>query len=138
MRFIELNLSPLVGSLARIILDTTLIEFRVKEKAVPVSILHAHPPPRCCEYLRSRWLLVPRFPQGSGDSWKNSRKLGSGDVAAMDMLQRSSQTLYLVWTENRQDLSDPGVFSPRRDVAHLFTAHPDDTFLVRFAYWFTR
>ena len=62
----------------------------------------------------------------------------SGDVAAMDTLQRSSQTLCLVWTENRQDLSDPGVFSPGRDVAHLFTAHPDNTFLVRFAYWFTR
>ena len=33
MRFIELNLSPLVGSLARIILDTTLIEFRVEGKS---------------------------------------------------------------------------------------------------------
>jgi len=51
---------------------------------------------------------------------------------------RLGSTLYLVWTENRQDLSNPGVFSPRRDVASLFTAHPDDIFLVRFAYWFTR
>ncbi len=47
-------------------------------------------------------------------------------------------TLYLVWTENRQDLSDPGHYSLRRDAARLFTAHPDDIFLVRFSYWFSK
>jgi hypothetical protein len=47
-------------------------------------------------------------------------------------------TLYLVWTENREDFSDPGQFSPKRDATRLFTAHPDDTFLVRVSYWFTR
>ena len=51
---------------------------------------------------------------------------------------RLGSTLYLVWTENRQDLSDPGVFSPRRDIGKVFTAAPNDIFLVRFAYWFSR
>jgi hypothetical protein len=47
-------------------------------------------------------------------------------------------TLYLVWTENRQDLSNPGHVSLRRDVGRLFSAPADDVFLVRFSYWLSR
>src|SRR6266571_2247328 len=47
-------------------------------------------------------------------------------------------TLYFVWTENRQDFSDPGQFSLKRDAGRLFTAHPNDIFLVRFSYWFSK
>jgi hypothetical protein len=46
-------------------------------------------------------------------------------------------TLYLVWTENRQDNSHPGYFSTGHDVSRLL-AHPDDVFLVRLAYWFSK
>jgi hypothetical protein len=46
-------------------------------------------------------------------------------------------TLYLVWTENRQDHSNPGYYSTSHDVAHLF-GHPDDVFLARIAYWFSK
>jgi hypothetical protein len=51
---------------------------------------------------------------------------------------RLGSTLYLVWTENRQDFSNPGVFSPRRDTGRLFSAQPDDVLLVRLAYWFSK
>jgi hypothetical protein len=51
---------------------------------------------------------------------------------------RLGSTLYFVWTENRQDNSNPGQFSTRRDVGKLFTAHANDIFLVRLAWWFTR
>ena len=51
---------------------------------------------------------------------------------------RLGSTLYLVWTETREDLANPGVFSPGRDTRRLFTAAPNDIFLVRFAYWFSR
>ena len=51
---------------------------------------------------------------------------------------RLGSTLYFVWTENRRDLSNPGVFSPRHDIGRLFSARPDDVFLVRLAYWFSR
>jgi hypothetical protein len=52
---------------------------------------------------------------------------------------RLGSTLYFVWTENRQDTtSNPGVFSPKHDLANMFAAHPDDVFLVRLAYWFSR
>jgi hypothetical protein len=50
---------------------------------------------------------------------------------------RLGSTLYLVWTENRQDNSNPGHFSAGHDVSRLF-AHPDDVFLVRLAYWFSK
>jgi hypothetical protein len=50
---------------------------------------------------------------------------------------RLGSTLYLVWTENRQDNSNPGYFSASHDVSHLF-AHPNDVFLVRLAYWFSK
>jgi len=48
---------------------------------------------------------------------------------------RLGSTLYFVWTENRLDQSNPGMFSPGRDVGKLFSAHPNDIFLVRLAYW---
>jgi hypothetical protein len=51
---------------------------------------------------------------------------------------RLGSTLYFVWQENRQDLSNPGTLSPRRDVGRLFSAAPDDVFLVRLAYWISR
>jgi hypothetical protein len=47
-------------------------------------------------------------------------------------------TLYVVWTENREDLSNPGHLSPGRDFGRLFTAPPNDIFQVRFSYWFSR
>jgi hypothetical protein len=50
---------------------------------------------------------------------------------------RLGSTLYLVWTENRQNNSNPGYFSASHDVSHLF-ARPDDVFLARFAYWFSK
>lgn len=51
---------------------------------------------------------------------------------------RLGSTLYFVWTENRQDSSNPGQFSAGRDAGRLFTAKPNDIFLVRLAYWFSR
>jgi hypothetical protein len=50
---------------------------------------------------------------------------------------RLGSTLYLVWTENRQDYSNPGRFTTGHDVSHLL-AHPDDVFLARLAYWFSK
>jgi hypothetical protein len=51
---------------------------------------------------------------------------------------RLGSTLYFVWTENRQDSANTNTFSPRHDFGSMFTAHPDDVFLVRLAYWFSR
>jgi hypothetical protein len=51
---------------------------------------------------------------------------------------RLGSTLYLVWTENRQDFSNPGQFSLTRDAGRMFAAPPNDIFQVRFSYWFSK
>lgn len=51
---------------------------------------------------------------------------------------RLGSTLYFVWTQNRQDFSNPGQFSPGRDISDLFSAPADDVFLIRLAYWIGR
>jgi hypothetical protein len=42
-----------------------------------------------------------------------------------------------VWQENRQDYSNPGRFTAGHDISRLLS-HPDDVFLARVAYWFSK
>ena len=51
---------------------------------------------------------------------------------------RPGSTLYVVWTDQRQDESDPGDFRVRRDFSRLFSADADDVFLVKMTYWIGR
>ncbi|MGA2261335.1 MAG: DUF5916 domain-containing protein [Acidobacteriota bacterium] len=51
---------------------------------------------------------------------------------------RLGSTLFLVWTQERQDNSHPGDFTLGRDVSSLFQAHADNVFAVKLAYWLTR
>ncbi|MFN8669345.1 MAG: DUF5916 domain-containing protein [Gemmatimonadaceae bacterium] len=52
---------------------------------------------------------------------------------------RPGSTLFLVWTQGRQDASDiDRRQSWGRDYRDLFALHPDNTFLVKMAYWFDR
>ena len=51
---------------------------------------------------------------------------------------RLGSTLYFVWTQNRLDFSNPGQFSPGRDIAKLFSAPANNILLVRLAYWLSR
>jgi hypothetical protein len=51
---------------------------------------------------------------------------------------RAGSTLYAVWTEQREDLTNPGNFSFRRDASALFAAPANDIFLVKIAYWIGR
>jgi hypothetical protein len=52
---------------------------------------------------------------------------------------RPGSTLFVVWTHGRQDDSNrnPGQ-SWRRDYRELFELHPENTFLVKLAYWINR
>jgi hypothetical protein len=52
---------------------------------------------------------------------------------------RPGSTMYLVWTHGRQD-SDDGTNhqSWSRDYRDLFAAHPNNTFLIKLAYWVNR
>ncbi len=52
---------------------------------------------------------------------------------------RPGSTLFLVWTQGRQDDRNlDGRQSWTRDYRDLFALHPDNTFLVKFAYWLNR
>ncbi len=51
---------------------------------------------------------------------------------------RPGSALYLVWTEQREDLRRPGEFAFGRDVGRVFGAPADDVFMIKVAYWFTR
>ena len=51
---------------------------------------------------------------------------------------RPGSTLYLVWTERREDDSHPGTFALGRDGRALFGAPADDVLLVKVSYWIGR
>jgi hypothetical protein len=52
---------------------------------------------------------------------------------------RPGSTLFLVWTQGRQDDTNRNPDqSWARDYHDLFRLHPDNTFLVKLAYWFNR
>lgn len=49
---------------------------------------------------------------------------------------RPGSLLYVVWTQNRADFSNPGNLSLWRDLGDLFTAPGDNIFLIKFSYRF--
>lgn len=51
---------------------------------------------------------------------------------------RLGSTLYLVWTQNRQDFSNPGRFSTGHDIAKVFSAPANNILMARIAYWLGR
>ena len=50
---------------------------------------------------------------------------------------RPGSFLYCVWSQYRSDAEDIGGFSAYRQYQRLFSAHPDNTLLVKFSYWFS-
>ena len=51
---------------------------------------------------------------------------------------RPGSTLYVVWTEQRQDFSRPGEFQLGPDVRSMLSARPDDVVMVKVSYWLGR
>jgi hypothetical protein len=51
---------------------------------------------------------------------------------------RLGSTLYLAWTQQRQDLTDPGQFRFGRDFGHVFTGPADNVFMIKVSRWFSR
>jgi hypothetical protein len=64
----------------------------------------------------------------------NAKQFRSNTVLRWEY--RPGSTLYAVWAQGRsQDHLDPGSFDLRRDSRNLFSAHPDNTFLIKASYW---
>jgi hypothetical protein len=51
---------------------------------------------------------------------------------------RLGSTLYIAWTQQRQDLSNPGEFQLGRDLGRIFTGPADNVFLFKISRWFGR
>ena len=51
---------------------------------------------------------------------------------------KPGSTMYVVWTEQRQDQSNPGQFTFSRDFGAAFRAPADDVLMFKIAYWFQR
>ena len=51
---------------------------------------------------------------------------------------RPGSAAYLVWTERRQDGTNPGDPAFGRDLGDLFAAPADDVLMVKVAWWFGR
>ena len=51
---------------------------------------------------------------------------------------RLGSIVYIAWTQQRQDLSNPGQFQPGRDLGRVFTSPADNIFLVKISRWFSR
>jgi hypothetical protein len=49
---------------------------------------------------------------------------------------QTGSTAYLVWSQNRDTGDFLGDFSAGAEYRRLFQAHPDNTILVKFSYWF--
>lgn len=49
---------------------------------------------------------------------------------------RPGSLLYLVWTQRREDYSEPGDFKLWRDIGDLFQAPGDNIFMIKFSYRF--
>ena len=50
---------------------------------------------------------------------------------------KAGSFLYCVWSQYRSDVADIGDFAPVPQYQQLFSAHPDNTFLVKLSYWFS-
>ena len=50
---------------------------------------------------------------------------------------RAGSFFYCVWSQYRSDAADIGGFAPASQYERLFSAHPDNTLLLKFSYWFS-
>ncbi|NTW25361.1 MAG: hypothetical protein HGA37_11725, partial [Lentimicrobium sp.] len=43
-------------------------------------------------------------------------------------------SVYLIWSQNREDSQSQGVFSPADDLEHLSTIYPHNVFMIKLSY----
>ena len=130
-------------------LDQWLLSFtaRLNYTASPTLSLqlYAEPFVTAGEYTNPRELADPRAadydqrfrPVTRTLSGFNQKEFNASAVLRWEY--RPASTLFLVWTQGRfQGDRDEGTFDASRDYRNLFGARPDNTFLVKMAYWFGR
>jgi hypothetical protein len=90
--------------------------------------------PRAEDYDARYQPFVP--PNGLGPGF-NFKQLRSNTVLRWEY--RPGSTLFVVWTHGRESfVPRPGAKNWREEYSELFALHPDNTFLVKVAYWLSR
>jgi hypothetical protein len=127
---------------------TVAVTTRINWTASPTLSLQVYAQPFVTggEYSDWRAVASPRardyderfrpFTQQGDPEGFNFKQFRSNTVLRWEY--RPGSTLFLVWAQGRlQDGLDAGTFEFRRDYRNLFSAHPDNTFLVKASYWFS-
>jgi len=87
------------------------------------------------------YMVDPQAPGGSGpfsfgNPDFNYKSLRVNAVFRWEF--RLGSTLYVVWTQQREDTARPGEFDLGRDLASMFGAPGDNVLAVKLSYWFSR
>ena len=75
----------------------------------------------------------PAVPFTVSDPDFNFKSLRGSAVLRWEYMPGSA--IYLVWTQQRVDDSDPGQFRIGRDFSTLFQSMPDNVFMIKLTYW---
>jgi hypothetical protein len=78
----------------------------------------------------------PAQPFSFGDPAFNFKSLRVNTIFRWEW--RLGSALYVVWTQQREDLSNPGHFGLRRDISSMVGAPGNNVLAVKLAYWFTK
>lgn len=85
-------------------------------------------------YAREYAARYSPYGGGADPGGFNAKQFNSNLVVRWEY--RPGSVMFVVWQQGRADARDPGSFDMARDVRSLFAAHPDNTVLVKFSYWF--
>ena len=94
------------------------------------------------DYLDFKALAAPRtfdfdaYPNPPADPSFNFKSLRANAIFRWEW--RLGSTLYVAWTQQREDLSNPGSFQVGRDLERVFTAPSDNILLIKLSRWFGR
>ena len=135
-------------TVARLVQRTVALTTRINWTASPTLSLQVYAQPFVTggEYSNWREVRAPRareyadrfqpYTQGGDPGGFNFKQFRSNTVLRWGY--RPGSTLFFVWAQGRlQDGLDAGSFQFNRDYRNLFSAHPDNTFLVKASYWFS-
>jgi len=131
---------------------TAAIQWRLDYTFSPTLTLQLYASPFVSKgtYTNLRELADPRAPDFTDRFKPYSDSTVARDPGGFNFKQfnsnvvlrwenRPGSTLYLVWTQGRNDFeSVEGDRSFRQDFRRLFDAYPMNTFLVKVSYWFNR
>ncbi|MBC7893824.1 MAG: carbohydrate binding family 9 domain-containing protein [Cytophagaceae bacterium] len=135
-------------TVARLDQETVALTTRINWTASPTLSLQVYAQPFATGGSYSDWRRVSDplarsyanqfqpFVQEGEPGGFNFKQFRSNSVLRWEY--RPGSTLFFVWAQGRtQDGLDAGSFRFGRDYRNLFSAHPENTFLVKASYWFS-